>query len=91
MAMKREKKEEVLGKLKDALSNSETVAFVNFKGLGVAETTDMRGQLSEQGVGYTVAKKTLIKSALDDAKVDGDRILVSGTLFNLINTSFSPL
>lgn len=72
MAISKEKKKEVLEKLSKALSESESVTFVNFHGLGVADTTEMRAALREAGVGYTVAKKTLLKRALKDVKASGD-------------------
>lgn len=67
MALTKDQKKVVLGRANTILKDSETVAFVHFKGLGVADTTELRKKLTEAGVGYTVMKKTLIKKALTDA------------------------
>tara|TARA_B100000745_G_scaffold220022_1_gene146557 strand:+ start:662 stop:1147 length:486 start_codon:yes stop_codon:yes gene_type:complete len=66
MAITKAKKETILEKLDGVKNNSESIVFVNFKGLSVANTTAMRSKLREEGVGYMVAKKTLIKRALDN-------------------------
>jgi len=80
MALSRQQKEDIFAKLKAVLKNSETVAFVNFKGLGVTDTTTMRRELAEQGVGYTVAKKTIVRKALVGASVSGELPELEGEL-----------
>ena len=67
MAITKAKKEEILNKLSDIKQNSESIVFVNWNGLSVADTTAMRSQLRDAGVGYLVAKKTLIRRAFDQA------------------------
>ena len=53
---------------------------MNFHGLTVKETTELRKKLRESGVKYYVAKKTLVKRALDEAKVTGDQPSLQGEL-----------
>ena len=72
MALTKEKKGEILNKLKDIFSNAESAVFVKFRGLPVADTSEMRNALREEGVGYFVAKKTLIKRTLAEAGIEGD-------------------
>jgi len=72
MAINKEKKGEILGKLKDIVDSSKSIVFVNFHGLSVGDTTSMRRKLKEDGVGYFVSKKTLAKLALKDSKAKGD-------------------
>lgn len=69
-----------MGKLKGVIADAETVTFVNFHGLGVADTTEMRRVLREVGVGYVVAKKTLANLALKDAKAEGSMPPLDGEL-----------
>ena len=71
MAITRQKKEEVVAKAKDIFAKAKTVVFVGFKGLTVAEAEAMRTGLKAHGVSYTVAKKSLIRRALDGAKIEG--------------------
>lgn len=67
MAITKAKKETILAKLEGVRSSSESIVFVNFKGLTVGNTTAMREQLRQEGVGYFVAKKTLMKRAFADS------------------------
>ena len=67
MAITKAKKETILAKLGEVRNDSESIVFVKFRGLTVANTTAMRAQLREKGVGYFVAKKTLMKRAFDGA------------------------
>lgn len=71
MAITRQKKEEVVAKVADSIKKAKTLVFANFKGLTVAEQNEMRKALRAQEVGYTVAKKTLIKRALGTASYAG--------------------
>ena len=51
--------------------SAKSLVFVNFKGLTVGNITAMRHSLRNEGVSYSVAKKTLIHRALNDAKYEG--------------------
>ncbi len=63
MAITKAKKQDILAKLEAVRDSSESIVFVHYKGLTVANTTAMRKSLREKGVGYFVAKKTLMKRA----------------------------
>lgn len=80
MAITKEKKKKVVEKIKDSFNDAESVVFVNFHGLGVSDTTVLRKELRSEDVGYTVAKKTLIKIALEDQKVEGEIPSLDGEL-----------
>jgi large subunit ribosomal protein L10 len=67
VAITKEKKQTILAKLGDIKSTSESIVFVNFNAMGGNDTVDMRSKLRAEGVGYFVAKKTLIKRAFDGA------------------------
>ncbi|MBC7836696.1 50S ribosomal protein L10 [Acetobacteraceae bacterium] len=71
MAITRQKKEEVVGKVAEIASKAKTLVFAKFKGLTVAEQNEMRKALRAQSIGYTVAKKSLIKRGLAEAKYEG--------------------
>jgi large subunit ribosomal protein L10 len=66
MAITKEKKQTILNKLEGVKKDSESIVFVNFKGLSVADTTAMRAHLRNEGVGYFVAKKTLMRRTFAD-------------------------
>ncbi|MCA9360310.1 50S ribosomal protein L10 [Candidatus Kaiserbacteria bacterium] len=67
MAITKAKKQTILAKLDGVKKDSESIVFVKFNGMSVADSTVMRTQLREEGVGYFVAKKTLMKRAFDGA------------------------
>lgn len=66
MAISREKKEEVVAKIRDVAGDAKAVVFATFKGFPVNSQNEMRRALRAQSVGYTVAKKTLVRRALSD-------------------------
>jgi len=80
MAITREKKKDILDKLKGILEKSKSVVFVNFHGLSVKDTTSMREKLREEGVGYFVSKKTLAGLALKESKAKGHIPSLDGEL-----------
>ena len=67
MAITKAKKQDILAKLEGIKNESESIVFVSFKGITVKDTTALRRKLREAGVGYFVAKKTLMKRAFDGA------------------------
>ncbi len=71
MAINKEKKGEILSKLKKIVKDSASIVFINFHSLPVSESSQVRKDLRAKGVGYTVAKKTLIKKAFEDSKIEG--------------------
>lgn len=71
MAITKAKKESIVAKVAESLKDAVSVVFVGFKGLTVADTAAMRKTLKGDGVGYLVAKKTLIRKALADAGYQG--------------------
>ena len=85
MAKTKEQKGEIVAKLEDALKNATSTVFLHFKGLSVADETTVRRGLRAEGVKYFVAKKTLIRRALeslghklDDIKLDGEVAIAYG-------------
>ena len=80
MAITRAKKGEVIDKLTKAFKGAKSLVFVNFRGLSVSDATAMRSALRDEGVSYTVAKKTLTRRALDAEKFEGSAPELPGEL-----------
>lgn len=72
MALTKEKKVSIVDDLRKALADSSAVTFVEFTKLTVHDATALRTQLRNAGVGYMVAKKTLIKRALAEKGFSGE-------------------
>lgn len=65
MAITKQKKGEIIESLKNIFAKSSAVAFVQFSKLTVKNAQMLRRKLREAGVGYFVAKKTLIRKSLE--------------------------
>ncbi len=74
------KKKEIVKDLEKSLEGTQSIVFVNFKKLKVGDATILRKNLRESAVGYTVAKKTLIKRVLDAKKIEGTQPVLDGEL-----------
>src|ERR1700752_2301129 len=66
-----DKKKELVAGLEKSLKGSKSVVFVKFDKLTVADVNSLRRGLQAEGVGYSVAKKTLLKRALGTEGVTG--------------------
>ena len=71
-------KRESINILKEKLSSSGFIAFLNFHGLSVAKATELRRALRKAGGDYMVAKKTLISIAAKEAGFDVDKKKLEG-------------
>ena len=78
MALTKNQKQEVVSEMTDRLANANTMVFVSFKGLSVGDTNKFRKSLREAGVDYKVAKKTLLKRALDTKGIAGTMPEIEG-------------
>lgn len=65
MAKTKEQKGEIVSKLESAFKNASSSVFVHFTKVTVAEESAMRRKFRTDGISYVVAKKTLIRRALD--------------------------
>lgn len=79
MAITRQKKEEVVAGVQEILKSAKTLVFASFKGLTVAEQNEMRKAFRALGVGYVVAKKSLLRRALD-GKFEGTAPELNGEI-----------
>lgn len=73
-----DKKKELVASLEKALKGAESVVFVKFDKLKVADVNSLRRGLQAEGVGYQVAKKTLLKRALSTHNISGELPEIGG-------------
>ena len=55
--------------LKEVFSKANSIFFTKYQGLDVGEITKLRGELYKNNVEFRVAKNTLLRLALDEAKL----------------------
>ena len=72
MALTRAKKAELIASYTEAVKGANSAVYVKFKGLSVADTSTLRGQLYNEKTHYTVVKKTLWKRATDANGIKGE-------------------
>lgn len=72
MAKTREQKEQTVTELTTAFKASKLAVLTDYRGLNVPAISELRSNLREVGVSYTVAKNTLVKLALAAAEKNVD-------------------
>ena len=76
--MDRAQKQEAIEALKGVFSGSGAVVVTHYMGLTVAEMTDLRGKLREQGAQLQVVKNTLAQKALQGTAGEAGDALFKG-------------
>lgn len=78
MAKTKAEKAVVIERLEKAFKESASAVFVHFNRVTVADESALRRQLKGEGISYFVAKKTLIRRALDSIGLKGDELPLDG-------------
>lgn len=68
--MNRVEKQDVVKELNETFKVNKSVLLINFTGLNVADSTDLRRKISEAECGYRVVKNRLALRALEDTSVE---------------------
>ena len=76
--MDRAEKQDAIEALKGVFAASGAVVVTHYMGLTVAEMTDLRGRLSQQGAKLKVVKNTLVQKALDGSVGEAGDALFTG-------------
>ena len=87
MAKTKEQKKEVVKNLEALLKTAPSAVFVHFRGISVAQETSLRKSFRAEQLGYTVAKKTLIRRALDTLGHDHTGTPLDGEVAIAYNTT----
>src|SRR5437867_3426417 len=86
MPKTRAQKEETVQVLKDKLSKSKSVVFTDYKGMTMAQLSDLRNKLAEAQAEFTVTKNNLLKLAAKDAGLElSDDKLFEGPIATLFS------
>ena len=84
-----ESKKAVVESLSTKMKEASSVVFVDYKGITVAQDTELRKQFREAGVEYSVVKNTLTNFAAKDAGYDFAEILNGTTA--MASTTGDPI
>ena len=74
-----EKKKEQVAALSDRIKNSCAGVVVDYKGINVADDTQLRRELREAGVNYTVIKNSILARAAESVGMELDSAVLEGT------------
>lgn len=74
----KEAKQSLVSEITTKLQGSKSTVVVDYRGLTVAEVTDLRKQLREAGVEFKVYKNTLTRRAAEEANVEGLNEFLTG-------------
>jgi large subunit ribosomal protein L10 len=74
----REEKEQLVQEIADRLTRSKGTVVTDYRGLNVAEVTELRKQLREAGVEYRVLKNTLTRRAAASVELQGLEQFLAG-------------
>lgn len=72
-------KQAVVAQLKEQLESAKGVVLTSYKGLTVAQDTELRRELREAGVSYHVVKNTMLRIAAKEAGIEGVEEHLEGT------------
>ena len=71
-------KKGVVADIKQKFEKAQTAVLVDYRGLNVAEDTELRNQLRKAGVEYAVLKNTMINLAIQDMGLDDMKAHLEG-------------
>ena len=84
-----ESKKAVVDSLTGKIQEATSVVFVDYKGISVAQDTELRKQFREAGVEYSVVKNTLTNFAAKNAGYDFSKVLNGTTA--MASTTGDPI
>ncbi|KIL52329.1 50S ribosomal protein L10 [Jeotgalibacillus soli] len=73
-----EQKKQLVTEIQEKLQNSVATVVVDYRGLTVAEVTELRKQLREAGVEFKVYKNSMTRRAAEGAGLEGLNVNLTG-------------
>lgn len=87
--MTRTEKAQIIDELSEKFSNNNFFYFADASGLTVAQINQFRSLCFGKGIEYRVIKNTLIKKALEKAKIDSTQLEEGGVLKGFSGVMFA--
>ena len=72
-------KQAIVAALTERIQNASSGLFVDYKGINVAQDTELRTELRKNDVEYSVVKNTLTRFALDNCGLQEMNGILNGT------------
>jgi large subunit ribosomal protein L10 len=80
LAITKEKKKEIIAGYVDNMSNSQAIILTDYRGLTVADLTDLRRKLRDDNGVFQIVKNTLFKLALERSGIPIPEEHMEGTI-----------
>lgn len=78
MSNKLEQKKQVVTEITEKIRGSQSAVLVDYRGLDVAQITELRKNLRDEGVDYKVYKNTMTRRAVAEAEIEGLDDIIAG-------------
>lgn len=86
-----EQKEQIVNEIKDKFGNANSLVVFDYRGLSVAEVTELRCALREAGSDYKVYKNTLMKRALTESNAGLEEYLTGPSAISFSSDELAPI
>lgn len=83
-------KQAIVAEMVERIRESKSGVFIDYKGITVAQDNELRGQLRNNEVNYSVIKNTLCKRAIDELGLNELDPILNGTT-SLATTKGDPI
>ena len=80
MAKTRKEKESIVSQLNEQLDQAKAAVIVNYKGLTVSDTENLRSELRKNQVSFSIVKNSLLKIAFKEKGIDADKEIMDQPL-----------
>lgn len=71
-----EKKQEIVNQIAEEIKASSSIVIADYRGLNVAEVTELRNNMRNEGLTFKVYKNSLVRRAMEQAGIEGlDEVL----------------
>ena len=77
-----ERKQELVNQIAEEIKASSSVVIADYRGLNVAEVTELRNNMRNEGLTFKVYKNSLVRRAMEQAGIEGlEEVLTGPTAF----------
>ena len=77
-----ERKQELVNQIAEEIKASSSVVIADYRGLNVAEVTELRNNMRNEGLTFKVYKNSLVRRAMEQAGIKGlDEVLTGPNAF----------
>lgn len=73
-----ERKQELVNQIAEEIKASSSIVIADYRGLNVAEVTELRNNMRNEGLTFKVYKNSLVRRAMEQAGIEGLEEVLTG-------------